>query len=528
MPARRKMLSYASTLACAWRSRRSRASRRRGLRAERRRRTTGGRSRRRRGPAASRGSLRRRARRARRARGRCTARGASRRWRGRSRRRSGAASEFMPVASAIVSARHPRERHGRERDEEAAEAHALDHDRADDVALAAVEREVAHLVRADREGDDADADEQARRHVVVEAADDRRRHHHDQHARHEREARLRRGEAEQLLHEERQEEHVRHQHREHEPADERPGGEDRILKRRRFTTGAVAVSSRTTKATSATSRRGSRRRSSASRTSRCARPPRGSTRASTGRPRAARSPPSRCGAARARRAAWFCRRMPSSSCTNEATMKRPTAPMGRLMKKIHDQCQWSTMTPPSVGPTAGPSMTTMPKRAIAIPCSCGGKVCRRMACSVGCSAPAPRPWRARYATSCGSVFAVPQRAEPARKSDEADHVDALLPEHAAEERRQRHEQHERHRVAGAHPGDLLDGRPERSLDVRQSHVHDRRVDRAHQRAEADRHGDEPLARGPAADLGTAQRRRDRFHGATIPTIPKRRRQGRKP
>ena len=41
------------------------------------------------------------------------------------------------------------------------------------------------------------------------------------------------------------------------------------------------------------------------------------------------------------------------------------------------------MKPPSVGPTAGPSMTAMAKRAMAIPCSFGGNVCRKMACSVG-------------------------------------------------------------------------------------------------------------------------------------------------
>ena len=66
-------------------------------------------------------------------------------------------------------------------------------------------------------------------------------------------------------------------------------------------------------------------------------------------------------------------------------------PTGTLMKKIHDQWKLSTMKPPRVGPSAGPIITAMPKSAIAVACSFGGKVCRRMACSVGCSAPAPKP-----------------------------------------------------------------------------------------------------------------------------------------
>ena len=73
------------------------------------------------------------------------------------------------------------------------------------------------------------------------------------------------------------------------------------------------------------------------------------------------------------------------------------------------------MTPPSVGPKAGPSITAIPKRAMAIPCSLGGKVCRRMACSVGWSAPAPNPWMIRKMTSVSRDRAMPQSADPTRK-----------------------------------------------------------------------------------------------------------------
>jgi hypothetical protein len=74
------------------------------------------------------------------------------------------------------------------------------------------------------------------------------------------------------------------------------------------------------------------------------------------------------------------------------------------------------MIPPRVGPKAGPSITAMAKSAIAMPCSLGGKVWRRMACSVGWSAPAPKPWMTRKKTSVQSEWAIPQSAEPARNT----------------------------------------------------------------------------------------------------------------
>jgi hypothetical protein len=57
----------------------------------------------------------------------------------------------------------------------------------------------------------------------------------------------------------------------------------------------------------------------------------------------------------------------------------------------------------------------MPNSAMAMPCSFGGNVWRKMACSVGWSAPAPKPWIIRKATSAGRVRAMPQSAEPATK-----------------------------------------------------------------------------------------------------------------
>ena len=131
----------------------------------------------------------------------------------------------------------------------------------------------------------------------------------------------------------------------------------------------------------------------------------------------------------------------------------------------------------------------MPKTAIAIPCSFGGNVWRRIACSVGCSAPAPRPWMMRKMTSSGSVRAMPQSAEPMTNS--ARHVETLS-EEARQEAGQRHDHDRRDDEAGRDPGDLLDRGAEGAHQVRYGDVDDRRVDRSHQRAERDRDRHQPF------------------------------------
>src|SRR5581483_4748171 len=65
-------------------------------------------------------------------------------------------------------------------------------------------------------------------------------------------------------------------------------------------------------------------------------------------------------------------------------------------------------------------------------------------------------------------------------------------EHAAEERGERHDEDGGDHEAGGDPGDLLDGGAERTAQVRDGDVDDRRVDRAHQRPEGHRDGDQPL------------------------------------
>src|SRR5262249_55223847 len=78
---------------------------------------------------------------------------------------------------------------------------------------------------------------------------------------------------------------------------------------------------------------------------------------------------------------------------------------------------------------------------------------------------------------------------------EARHVHALLAEEPAEKRRERHDDDGRDGEPGGDPGDLLERRAHRAAEVRERHVHDGRVDGAHQGAEGHGDGDEPLVRG---------------------------------
>ena len=65
--------------------------------------------------------------------------------------------------------------------------------------------------------------------------------------------------------------------------------------------------------------------------------------------------------------------------------------------------------PPSVGPRVGPTMTPIPKMAMAVPASSRGKTSNRMACAVEISAPPPMPWTMRQNTRLSSVPALPQK-----------------------------------------------------------------------------------------------------------------------
>ena len=108
---------------------------------------------------------------------------------------------------------------------------------------------------------------------------------------------------------------------------------------------------------------------------------------------------------------------------------------------------------------------------------------------------------------------------PDDEQDETSEVDVLLTEEATQEGRQRHHEDLRECEARRDPGDLLDGRPNGPAEVRHSDVHDRGVDRAHERPERDRERHDPLV-----DRLAAQRRlraRDAANGDEIASKPPR-------
>jgi hypothetical protein len=63
--------------------------------------------------------------------------------------------------------------------------------------------------------------------------------------------------------------------------------------------------------------------------------------------------------------------------------------------------------PPRVGPNAGARTVPTPNSPIAVPCSSGGKLSRRMACETVIITPPPAPWMARKRIMTGIVRARP-------------------------------------------------------------------------------------------------------------------------
>src|SRR5690242_12389783 len=67
------------------------------------------------------------------------------------------------------------------------------------------------------------------------------------------------------------------------------------------------------------------------------------------------------------------------------------------------------MYPPSVGPRAGPTITPMPKMAMAVPYSDFGNSSYRMAWDVESRAPPPMPWMIRQTINSVSECEFPHR-----------------------------------------------------------------------------------------------------------------------
>jgi hypothetical protein len=97
------------------------------------------------------------------------------------------------------------------------------------------------------------------------------------------------------------------------------------------------------------------------------------------------------------------------------TTTSATSPIGSETKNTQRQSAWSEIQPPVVGPMIDAKPKTAPVRPCQRPRSAGGMRSPIVATASGISAPAPRPWTARPATSWVIVPAVPQITAPSMK-----------------------------------------------------------------------------------------------------------------
>ncbi len=89
-----------------------------------------------------------------------------------------------------------------------------------------------------------------------------------------------------------------------------------------------------------------------------------------------------------------------------------TSPIGMLMKNTNGQPMVSVIRPPMAGPSRLDSPNTAPNSPWYLPRSEGAKRSAMTAIAIGNSAPAPRPWIPRAATSCHISCDSPASTEP--------------------------------------------------------------------------------------------------------------------
>src|SRR5258708_17645528 len=106
-----------------------------------------------------------------------------------------------------------------------------------------------------------------------------------------------------------------------------------------------------------------------------------------------------------------CFRLGGSRRRSAVQAANANSPVGRLMKKIQGQENWSMIQPPSTGPKIGASSTVMAHNASANTRFSGGKERNRMACESGTMGPEHRPCIARHRTSISRLLAMPHSNE---------------------------------------------------------------------------------------------------------------------
>ena len=109
----------------------------------------------------------------------------------------------------------------------------------------------------------------------------------------------------------------------------------------------------------------------------------------------------------------------------------PSAPIGRLTKKIvRHGSQW-TMTPPMNGPSSGPMRAGMTTKFMAASISDFGKVRTSASRPTGVIMAPPMPWTTRAATSIGLLWASPHSSDPSVKRHTAHVKTRFVPNRSA-------------------------------------------------------------------------------------------------
>ncbi len=74
-------------------------------------------------------------------------------------------------------------------------------------------------------------------------------------------------------------------------------------------------------------------------------------------------------------------------------------PIGTLTKKIHDQCRFSRISPPTTGPRIGAIIAGIDTNPITLPIRCGPATWAMIIIATGMIIPPPAPCRMRKITS---------------------------------------------------------------------------------------------------------------------------------
>ena len=98
--------------------------------------------------------------------------------------------------------------------------------------------------------------------------------------------------------------------------------------------------------------------------------------------------------------------------SHSTTAIKHRIPSTKSKRNTDLQPKWSVCQPPSTGPTAGATLSAMPRVPIAKPRRFNGKIAKIVICSTGHMIPEPTASRMRPESTRGNVGASQARADP--------------------------------------------------------------------------------------------------------------------